>query len=315
MTIFGILGGVITCLVIFLIIYILVKVSTGVKSVNEKKNFALTVLIAIGKAIDEKIEEEKRIPLQTPIDKKREAFRKGGLKTFYYLDKGQIDDLYPQIFSNLELKKVETSTINESDIKGEIKAAGLASINAKKKLGQGFNAVYEKGEHSISTKYTLIENYFANYSELKFGLEDAPDVEKGIIEFKKKCTELTKIFQYEISEEQQNEHLTKMLNMTALKYIGEYSKATGYFALQVDVRVSETANDYCILTYNHPINRYLNSGEQGLKLNLKCSQKLFAEIGLNTIEQGKTFNITSLAKVSNWNEGTRSLELCPIAIY
>ena len=315
MLIFSILGAAITILFIFIIIYAYVKFKNFAKAVSDKNNFWFTVFIAVGKTIDEKVEEQKKKSLPTPTDLKREAFKKRGLKTFYYLDKGQIEDLYPQISTDLELKRMETNTIKESGGAAELKAQQFAGIKANKTTKEDIKAVYENADKNLSSKYTEIENHFASYAELKFGLEDILDQNEAINEFKKACIEFTKKFMYEITEQQQQQHLNKILRMKALNHLKVLSKSTGYYAMQIEVKVIETNEEYYVLSYDHPVNQYLSEEDKKFQLNLKCSNKNFTETGKHSMTKDKLFNVTCLAKVSSWDISTSTLELSPIAIY
>lgn len=304
-------------LIIVIIIYFVSKIRRTTKLLNKNKNFWMSVFIAIGKTVEEKFEEEKKTKLLSLEERKRELFKQGGLKTFYFLDHGQIDDLYLQIFNNIELTRIETNSVNSSETELGVNALESLKSKSTSKFNNELKAIYEKGKDTPSTKYILVENYFANNSQLQFGLEDIPEseIEQKIEAFKKQCSELINNFSYEITEQQQSEHIKEIMRKKALKAIKRLSKAIGYFSLKLNVKVEEINNDFSILSYEHPINQYLGNDDKKIQLKLKCPRKYFSDNGLSSMTTGKLFNITTLAKISSWDEETNTIELSPIAIY
>lgn len=275
------------------------------------------IIEAVIKVVEKKFREKEIIDIPLPDEKKKKEITRKSLKSFYYLDENQINYLLPQIKDEkISLTRIETNESNSSNI--SIKAAPLPlEANTENNNSKQRKQIYEVKETGVVKMYQEIEAHFFNSAEIKFGLEDIPreKIYYGVELFKEKCNEL-KVFGYEISEEEQKNHIEKHLSKNMERAVQRISKTTGYIALQIDTELTEKGDTMYELTYDHPLNEFLfNDSDKPMKFKLLCIKSNVTQNGMAILKKNRKFNVTAIGKITGWDSDNRILEIVPIAIY
>ncbi len=309
-------SGIIVIVILTLILIIFLKIRKGLKSLTneaEKDSFWPGLIINIGRAIEQKRIADALPKAQSLIERKKEAICKTGLKTFYYLDKDEIELLFPQISNGVSLSSVKST--KKAGKTSELSASASNSI----KLGIGKNSENElTHEFSISNKisaqYNEIENYFIEQGSLTFGVEEFDFDEQAFANFKRDCGIMESTYNYVIREHEQEEHWIKIKKEAAKEYLKTIISASGYIAIQSEIHVMKIENDTYFLNFKHPINNFIDI-DQKISIEISCNKNYFTPFGQRTLVEGKSLQITQIGKVIRWDESTRTLEINPIAIY
>lgn len=307
-------GVIIIILGLILTLYFVIR--KGIRSLTkeaEKDSFWPGLIINIGKAIEDKRIADAAPKPQSLIEIKKNAICKTGLKTFYYLDKDEIELLFPQISNGIRLSSVTTT-------KKEGKTTELgASASNSIKLGIGRNNQNESTQqynvsNNISAQYNEIESYFIEQGSLTFGIEEFDFDEQAFANFKRDCGFMETIYGYAIKEHEQEEHWIKIKKEAAKEYLKIIISASGYIAIQSEIHVKKIENDTYFLNFKHPINNFIEL-DQKISIEIACNKNYFTPFGQRTLVEGKSLQITQIGKVIRWDDSTRTLEINPIAIY
>lgn len=302
---------IISCITILFFVYWITK---NVK--KAKSSVTDTSWRGVFEAVIKVLEKEliKKDIKETPAPDliKREKITKRKLKSFYYLDILQIQYLLPQINKeDFLLTKVETNQVKDSKLGAKLPGGHLGTTQ-----NVSTKEIYERQNDSVVKMYQEIEKHFFSANEIQFGVEDIFKIRinHGISLFKEKCKEL-KSFSYNISDEDQEKHIKYYGNKMAEETIQSLSKTTGFIAMEIDVELSEVTDEIYILTYAHPINEYLLDQSKGLSIKLLCIKSNLTTNGSTVLQKGRRFNITSLGKITGWDQSNMALEVTPISIY
>lgn len=213
--------GIIILAILLLIIFVIRKVNKGLKLVKqtvETDNFWGRLIISVGQAIDQKIAADNAPKILSIAEKKKNLIEHTGLKTFYYLDKDQIELLYPQISSGVSLSNL---TITEtSDKKATLNTSIPETINVE--VGKNTSNETVKSfnvSDSIINKYNAIERYFMNNKSLIFGIEEFDFDEQTFNFFKRDCGIMETTYEYKISELDQQAHWKQIKKKKAYSYL------------------------------------------------------------------------------------------------
>ena len=292
-----ILGAVIiVILVLILIIYLVIR--KGIKSLTneaEKDSFWPNLVINIGRAIEHKRITDAAPKALTLIEKKKNEICKTGLKTFYYLDKDEIELLFPQISNGIRLSSVTSRK------KAGTSSEFSTSVPDTVKLGIGKNSENEVTRefsisNNISAQYNEIENYFIEQGSLTFGIEEFDFDEMAFANFKRDCGIMESTYNYVIKENEQEEHWRKIKKEAAKEYLKTIISSSGYVAIQSEIHVRKIENDSCFLNLNHPINNFIDVNEK-ISIEISCNKNCLTTFGQRTLVEGKSLQITQIGKV------------------
>jgi hypothetical protein len=245
--------------------------------------------------------------------KKKEAIQKIGPKTFYYIDESQVKDLYPQVFQELEPKRIQTR--ESKQIKKGI-SAKLRFIEPK----------YERGRAEETTKiydvelrppmmYNKVEQYLLEKGKITFGLEEFEFEKSPIDDFKSMCEKMQNKFEFNIPDDLQAIFVADKMREFALQCVKELSGSTGYVAIQTEFSVIDIPGDAYILSLVHPLNEYFPLENKKIRIQVTCAKECLTSSGVSTFKKDKSVKITCLGKVVSWNNEDKILEISPIAIY
>ena len=245
--------------------------------------------------------------------KKKEAIQKIGPKTFYYIDKDQIEDLYPQVNQELEPKRIETRESKETK-KGVV--ANLRVIKPKYERGgaEETTKIYET-KQTLSMMYNRVEQYLLEKGKITFGLEEFEFEESSIKDFKSMCDRMQSKFKFNIPDDLQANFVSDKMREFALQRIKELSGSTGYVAIQTESSIIDIPGDAYILSFVHPLSEYLPKEDKKVRIQVTCAKECMTSSGVSTFKKDKSVKITCLGKVVSWNNEDKILEISPIAIY
>jgi hypothetical protein len=245
--------------------------------------------------------------------KKKEAIQKIGPKTFYYIDKDQIEDLYPQVNQELEPKRIETRESKET--KKNV-VANLRVIKPKYERGRAEETtkIYET-KQTLSMMYNRVEQYLLEKGRMTFGLEEFEFEKSSIDEFKSMCDKMRSKFEFDIPEDLQANFVADKMREFAVLRVKELAGSTGYVAIQTELSIIDIPGDAYILSLVHPLNEYLPHEDKKVRIQVTCAKECLTSSGVSTFKKDKSVKITCLGKVVSWDNEDKFLEIAPIAIY
>ena len=245
--------------------------------------------------------------------KKKEAIQKIGPKTFYYIDKDQIEDLYPQVNQELEPKRIETRESKETK-KGVV--ANLRVIKPKYERGRAEETtkIYET-KQTLSMMYNRVEQYLLEKGRMTFGVEEFEFEKSSIDEFKSMCDKMRSKFKFDIPEDLQANFVSDKMREFALQRVKVLSGSTGYVAIQTEFSIIDIQGDAYILSFVHPLSEHLPKEDKKVRIQVTCAKECMTPSGVSTFKKDKSVKIACLGKVVSWNNEDKILEISPIAIY
>ena len=266
-----------------------------------------------------RLEENQQEQFQAFLKHEESAMQKSSIKSFYYLDRIQIDFLFSQIEGKeIHLKTVEKTKSSNKKLAARFTTAPLVG-SSEGESGSQLKEVYETSEKHIVKKYSIVEEFLFTEQNITYQFEeyDRAVITEGIQFFKEQCEVLKKKFGYVISEEEQEAHIKKMHNRSAIRRIRGISNITGYVAFQLKVKLSEGSDlkDRYELIYDHPLNEFFTEETPPLQFKLICLKQNDLIKEGNTFSTGKSYSITVVGKVGGWDEENNTLEINPIAVY
>jgi hypothetical protein len=312
----SILIGIIILAILFLIIFVIHKISKSLKLVKqsvETDSFWGRLIISVGQAIDQKIAADKAPKILSIAEKKKHLIENTGLKTFYYLDKDQIDLLYPQISSGVILS---TMTIKESSDKKKSLSTSIPeaiSVEIGKNNSNETVKSFNVSENIIS-KYNEVEKYFMEKNSLTFGIEEFDFDEQALSNFTRDCSTMETAYEYKISEIDQEAHWKQIKRKKAYSYLPTIKNASGYVVIQAEFLVKQISDINYILNYNHIINGFLDA-KDAILIELLCNKTHLTPSALQNFKNEKSIQLTLIGKVIRFDNSENTLEISPIAIY
>lgn len=260
--------------------------------------------------------------------KKKEAIQKVGPKTFYYIDESQVNDLYPQVFQELEPKRIETRESKETK-KGI--TATLRLIEPKYERGRAEETIkiYDATQ-TPSIMYNKVEQYLLEKGKVTFGLEEFEFEKSPIDEFKSMCDQMRSKFNFNIPEDLQANFVSDKMNELALQHIERLFTSSGHVAIQTEFTIIDIPEHWTIeerhtfgtpprnayiLSFVHPLNEHIPQEKTKVRIQITCAKKYMTPSGVSTFKKDKSVKITCLGKVGSWNNEDKILEVSPIAIY
>lgn len=245
-------------------------------------------------------------------DEKKEAIQKMGPKTFYYIDESQVKDLYPQVFEELEPKRIQTREIKE--VKKGI-AAKLKLIEPKWEKGKAEEVTKDYDvKQTPAMMYNKVEEFLLDKGKVIFGLDEFEFEKSSIDDFESMCDQIKSKFSVDIPDSVRTTFVSDKMREFALQYCEKLASSSGYVALQSEFLVHHISDNDCILYREHPLNEYLRPEDGKVMIKIRCLKSSLTPSGSGTFEEDKSVKITSLGKVVSWND-KRVLEISPIAIY
>jgi len=246
-------------------------------------------------------------------DEKKEAIRKMGPKTFYYLDQSQVKDLYLQVIQEPEPKRIQTRETKE--VKGGI-TGKFPVLEPKYERGKAQEVTKDYDmEQGPAMMYNKVEQFFFDKGRVIFGLDDFEFDESSIDDFESNCEEMKSKFNLDIPDDLRANFVLDKMREFALEYIKKLAGSSGYIALQSEFLVVDIADNDCILSRVHPLNLHLLPEDKEVRIQICCARNFLTPSGIATFRKGKSVKIASLAKVVSWNDQDKILEVSPIAIY
>jgi len=235
-----------------------------------------------------------------------------GPKTFYYLDNGQVRDLYCQVFQELQPKQIETHEKERSQ----------KSIGADFKLVAKYGTRQEtetkttyEPELTSPVMYNQVQDYLVKNNNVIFGLEDFDYDKSSIDEFKSMCAAMEKKFSFSVPEELQEKFISDKLHEFALNHSKEIAQSSGFVSLQGEFLVAKVDHDCRSLSYSHPLNQYLAQGDTSISIEILCHSPNLSSSGSTTFTPDSSVKITCVGKVVRWNSKEGLLTINPIAIF
>jgi hypothetical protein len=246
-------------------------------------------------------------------DQKKEAMRKMGPKTFYYLDEGQVKDLYPQVFQEPEPKRIQTRETKEG--RAGV-AAKLHVIEPKYERSKVQEVVRDYDMEQVpAMMYNRVEQFLFDKNRVAFGLEEFEFDRSEIADFEAVCEQMKTKYGYDIPADVRAKFASDNARESALEYTKKLAGTSGYIALQGEFVISDTGSDDCVLSYRHPLNGHLLPEDPHVYIRIHCSGSFLTPSGKATFKPRNAVKIASLGKVVNWNDKDSILKVSPIAIY
>lgn len=281
---------------------------------------AVTSLIR-GRSRVEQVREElagairgmRRSPGISLSEKKKEALLAQGPKAFYYLDRSQVEDLYPQVFQEPEPKRIETRETKETK-KGIAAKLKFLEPEYKKGRAEELTKIYDM-EQSLGTMYNRIEQYLVEKDKVTFGLEEFEWDRSSIDEFKTMCQLMQSKLNFQVPSDLQAKFAHEKMVDFALENLEKLSNISGYVAIQAELSVVDISNNVCTLSLIHPMNTYLVPNAYPVSIRITCANEYTTPSGSSVFKRGKLIKITCLGKVVSWDRENATLEISPIAIY
>jgi len=246
-------------------------------------------------------------------DKKKEAIKKMGPKTFYYLDESQVKDLYLQVIQEPEPKRIQTRETKE--VKGGI-IGKFPMVEPKYERGKTQEVTKDYDVEQVpAMRYNKVEQFFFDKGKVIFGLDEFEFDKSSIDDFESVCNQMKSKFNLDIPDDMYATFFVDKMREFALEYIKKLASSSGYIALQSEFLVVDIADNDCILSRVHPLNQHLRPEDKEVKIQIGCSRSFLTPSGIATFKKGKSVKITSLGKVVSWDDKDKILEVSPIAIY
>lgn len=302
---------VVIVLLIAFVITIILFVRKAKKAI-ETDSFWGALLINIGQAIERKQKMDKEPKPLTLPERKRNEFHNISPKSFYYLDKDEIELLNPQINAGLIAKSVTTrnSSGKSRSVNGGVNKVSIGANSNKENEVVTEYAVLD----DIVSKYNSVENFLFENNILKFGFENFDFDEKALDRFNNDCGIMFNVYGFEITLEQQENHWKKIKKDAADAYLHQLINVSGYVSLQSEFLVRELNDESCILELNHDVNEFLEEKDK-IRLNVICSSRHLTPSAKRILTIGKNIQIVCVGKVIRWEPSTRTIEISPIAFY
>lgn len=256
---------------------------------------------------------ETQIQRISPAQKKKEAIQKMGPKTFYYIDESQIKDLYPQVFQELEPKRIKTRESKETK-KGIAAKFKFIEPKYERDRTEEITKVYDV-EQTPSMMYNRVEQYFLEKGKIIFGLEEFEFEKSSIDEFKSMCDQMRSEFNFNIPDDLRTNFVSEKMKEFALQHIKKLSSSSGYVAVQNEFSIIDISDNAYTLSFVHPLNEYLPQENKKVGIQIICAKKYMTPSGVSTFKKDKSVKITCSGKVVSWNDDDKILEINPIAIY
>jgi hypothetical protein len=156
--------------------------------------------------LDQAIDTVYRSPIGQAhgVDKKR-AIMSMGPQPFYYLDQGQVDDLFPQIVADSPPTAVE---VEEQHSRTGGIAARLRFLEPRYERGSQTKTT-SKFESSLTptVRYKQIEKELFDHGNVAFGLEDFTFASIAVQEFRTIAERLHAEFDFDIPNELQEQYI------------------------------------------------------------------------------------------------------------
>ena len=251
--------------------------------------------------------------LMSMAQKKKETIQKMGPKTFYYLDESQVTYLYPQVFQELEPRRIETRESEETK-KGIAAKLRVLEPRYEKDRAAETTKIYDV-EQTPSMMYNRVEEYLLEEDRVTFGLEEFDYDESSIEEFKSMCDSMQEKFNFIVPDGLRTNFVSDKMKEFALQHIETLSDSSGYVVTQAEFSVSDISNDLCVLSLVHPLNQHLAEGDKKVKVQIACAQKYTTPLGVSTFKKDRSVKIACLGKVVSWSDEDKILQISPIAIY
>ena len=246
------------------------------------------------------------------LEHKRVSILNSGVKSFYYIDAGQIKDMYYHISDGFYPSRIERREHHST--KTSVNAS-LKMISSS--LGSGNSSDLTetyKGEINPTIMYYKLEKHLVENNEISLGLEDDYTVErvsKDInVALETMRSKYHSIVPNEILEkiEENEKHVAAYLKIYQIR------QATGYVVLKTEFEVEKISNEGVELRYRHPLNNtYIIKPE--LQFLLACVNSNLTPSGKELFKPCFPIKLTCLGKIFGWNNIQNALLINPIAIY
>jgi len=248
-----------------------------------------------------------------PGDKKREAFKQTGPRTFYYIDEVQVQDLYDQISEEVEPQTIETEEEQQSQ----------AGVSANLKI---LSPKYDRGKkthtkktfevkHTPAVMYSKIEEYLIEKGMITFGIEDFTYDESSIKEFSSMCDQMKNKFNFAVPVDLQNHFINDKKRGYAIERSKEVSNTSGLIAVQAEFTVIDEKENSRILSFAHPLNQFLGSEDKPLSIEITCACDHLSPSGSHTFVSNSSVKVSCLGKLIRWDDKKHGLSINPIAIF
>jgi len=248
---------------------------------------------------------------------KRDVITNPTPRTFCYLDKTQVGDLYPSVLQELEPNRIETRERRETR-KGILAKLILIRPKYQRTRSEEITKTYNLKQTS-AVMYNKVEKYLFEQKDVTFAIEDFDYDESRIDEFRSMCSQMQKKFKsftYDDLQKLQKKFVSDEMHRLALKAIKRLSQTPGhYVAVHAKFAISSDQADCCILDFDHPVNKHLSANDIKVHLQIICNNAFLTATGQTIFAMRNPVKITSIGKVATWDSERRVLVINPIAIY
>ncbi|MBA7486306.1 hypothetical protein ES707_21863 [subsurface metagenome] len=255
---------------------------------------------------------ERARPEEDAKKAKKELFINQGPRTFYFLDEEAVNELYPQIFK--EVEPVETQTEERETKEGGIRAKlHFVEPMLGKTTGVTVRRTYVK-EQNLGAMFNQIESFLVENDQVLLGLEDFAEHEPSVEEFRSMCRQMDERFQFKVPAELQEQYIKQQQEALALQKVKELKQAHDYILMRGVFSVGSTDNQWS-LVYSHPLNNNLASIAKRVTIAATCPKERSSKAGAATFSNTATVNLTLFGKVVFWTDDSWVLQINPLAIY
>lgn len=255
---------------------------------------------------------ERAHPEEDAKKAKKEMFINQGPRTFYFLDEEAMNELYPQIFK--EVEPVETQTEERETKEGGIHAKlHLVEPRFDKTIGVTVRRTYVK-EQNLGAMFNQIESFLVENEQVLLALEDFAEHEPSVEEFRTMCRQMDERFQFKVPQELQEQYIKQQQEALAVNKVKELKQAHDYILMRGVFSVSSIDNQWS-LVYSHPLNNNLSSITKRVTIAATCPKEQSSTAGTATFSNTATVNLTLFGKVVCWNDDSWVLQINPLAIY
>ncbi|MGD8717753.1 MAG: hypothetical protein PVH29_02925 [Candidatus Zixiibacteriota bacterium] len=256
------------------------------------------------------------------IEKKREAILSTGPKSFYYLDRDRVADLFNQITKDPEPKEIEKTedATTTKDVSGKIepKIANLEVGGIKGGYEEGTRVQTKKKyelERNFPKMYNEVEKYLIVESPVTFGAEDFEYDETSFEEIRSLFSKMRDEYEFDIPDDMERKLIFDNLATLGKSKIEELSAVQDFIAVQGEFTVYKVNENQRDLELSHPINQFLPESEKKVHFRISCAEEYLNLGAKSAFEQGSSTKITCLGKIVRWDGDDRNLIITPIAIY
>lgn len=255
---------------------------------------------------------ERAHPEEDAKKAKKQLFINQGPRTFYFLDEEAVNELYPQIFK--EVEPVETQTEERETKEGGIRAKlHLVEPRFEKTTGVTVKRTYVK-EQNLGTMFNQIESFLVENDQVLLGLEDFAEHTPSVEEFRTMCRQMDERFQFKVPAELQEQYIKQQQEALAIQKVKELEQAHDYILMRGVFSVGSTDNQWS-LVYSHPLNNNLSSITKRATIATTCLKERSSIAGAATFSSTATVNLTLFGKVVCWTDDSWVLQINPLAIY